>query len=75
MLKLSGEEFGGLIMGTMLLFLGINGLRLAAIAERQGGGVFFRLAWMSPLQARVISVFFLILAVGVFIFSFRKRRR
>jgi len=67
----NGKQLGTFGIGACWLALGINGLRLARIAELEHTGVFLRLAWMSPLQAYIASS--LLLALGIYSFCHLRR--
>jgi hypothetical protein len=65
---------GTALAGAMFLVVGVNGLRLARIADRDHTGVFFRLAWMSPLQAYIASALCLGLGLALIIISLVQSR-
>jgi hypothetical protein len=62
---------GTALAGAMFLAFGVNGLRLA---DRDHTGVFFRLAWMSPLQAYIASAMCLGLGLSLIVVSLLQRR-
>jgi len=73
--RANGKQLGTFGIGACWLALGINGLRLARIAELEHTGVFLRLAWMSPLQAYIASSLLLALGIYIIILSFTQDRQ
>ena len=56
----------GVLAAVLFLAAGVNGLRLARLAEKsQLHGVFFLLARMSPVQVYVASALLLALGLGL----------
>ena len=66
---------GTALGGALFVAVGVNGLRLARIADLQHTGVFFKLAWMSPLQAYIASALCLAFGLSLIVASFMETRQ
>jgi hypothetical protein len=70
-----GKRLSTFAAGALFVLLGVDGLRVARAAELQHTGVFFKLAWMSPLQAYIASGLCLAMGLGLMISALYAERQ